>query len=282
MAKTLGVSSCNQTPVGGKLPEIATTSFYPVTFALLFVAGLFGGMINSLAGGGSFIIFPALLVAGVPPVLANASNTYACLPGYVSGAVGYWKNIAPYRNRLALYCLLGLTGGYLGAEALMRISDAQFSAFVPWLMAFAVAIYIFGQRINRFLSARSNGSKRAARAGAIGLSILLFAMSFYGGFFNAGLGIILLAWLALAGFEDVHAMNGLKLLISAVVSVVAVVRFAATDSIAWVEGSVALVGAVLGGFAAAYFAHLVPARLIRGFVIVYGVGLTVYFFWTAV
>lgn len=250
-----------------------------MTYVLLFAAGLLGGMINSLAGGGSFVIFPALLFAGVPPVLANASNTYACLPGYVSGAIGYWKHIAPHKGRLALYSTLGLVGGFLGAEALMRISDAQFSVIIPWLMAFAVTIYIFGQRINRFFAARSNGSRHAVRAGAIGLSALLLAISFYGGFFNAGLGIVLLAWLALAGFEDVHAMNGLKLLISAVVSVVAVLRFAATGSIAWVEGSVALAGAMVGGFAAAYFSHLVPAKVIRGFVIVYGVGLTVYFFW---
>lgn len=251
-----------------------------MTFVLLFAAGLIGGMINSLAGGGSFIIFPALLFAGVPPVLANASNTYACLPGYVSGAAGYWKHIAPHRGRLVGYCVIGLIGGYLGAEALMRISDEQFSAFIPWLMAFAVATYVFGQRINRFLATRSNGSKHAARAGAIGLSALLLAISIYGGFFNAGLGIVLLAWLALAGFEDVHAMNGVKLLLSTVISVVAVVRFAATGSIAWFEGSVALTGALVGGFGAAYFSHLVPAKAIRGFVIVYGVGLTLYFFWT--
>src|SRR5690606_31713190 len=166
---------------------------FSVTFLLLFAAGLIGGVINSLAGGGSFIIFPALMFAGVPPVLANASNTYACLPGYVSGAAGYWKHIAPHKNRLAVFCVVGLVGGYLGAEALMRISDAQFSVFIPWLMAFAVAIYVFGQRINRFVAARSNGSKRAARAGAIGLTVLLLAISFYGGFFNAGLGIVLLA-----------------------------------------------------------------------------------------
>src|SRR5690606_16470643 len=125
-------------------------------------------MINSLAGGGSFIIFPALLFAGVPPVLANASNTYACLPGYVSGTLGYWRHIAPHRGKLASYTVIGLVGGYLGAEALMRISDAQFSAFIPWLMLFAVAAYIFGQRINQWVSTRSTGSKNAARAGAIG------------------------------------------------------------------------------------------------------------------
>lgn len=251
-----------------------------MTFILLFAAGVLGGAINSLAGGGSFIMFPALLFAGVPPVLANASNTYACLPGYISGTVGYWKHIAPHRNRLLAYAAIGLVGGYLGAETLMRTSDAQFAAIIPWLMAFAVTIYVFGQRINRWLKSRSNGARHAARAGVAGLALLLLAISFYGGFFNAGLGIILLAYLALAGFEDVHAMNGLKLFISALVSVTAVARFAATGSIAWIEGSMALAGAVAGGFGAAYFAHLVPPRVIRGFVIVYGVGLTAYFFWS--
>lgn len=246
---------------------------------MLFVAGLLGGAINSLAGGGSFILFPALLFAGVPPVLANASNTYACLPGYISGTIGYWRHIAPYRNKIALYTVIGLIGGYLGAETLMRVSDEQFSVIIPWLMLFAVTIYIYGQRINQWLAARSSGSKRAAWAGFAGLALMLLAVSFYGGFFNAGLGIVLLAYLALDGFEDVHVMNGLKLWISVVVSAVAVIRFAATGSIAWFEGSLALVGAVTGGFLAAYFSHLIPARVIRGFVIIYGVGLTLYFFW---
>ncbi|WP_196258883.1 sulfite exporter TauE/SafE family protein [Pelagibacterium limicola] len=250
-----------------------------MTIFLLFAAGFLGGMLNSLAGGGSFIMFPALLFAGVPPVLANASNTYACMPGYVSGAIGYWRHIAAHRDKIFIYALLGLVGGYLGAELLMRVSDEQFAVIIPWLMLFAVITYVFGARINRFLASRSQGGRGAKAAGAIGLSLLLLAICVYGGFFNAGLGIILLAWLALAGFEDVHAMNGLKLLVSSVVAVVAVVRFAATGSIAWFEGSAALAGAVVGGFVAAYFAPLVPARVIRGFVIVYGVGLTAYFFW---
>lgn len=251
-----------------------------MTWIVLFSAGVLGGILNALAGGGSFVIFPALLFAGVPPILANASNTYACLPGYASGAIGYWRHIAPHKARLPLYAIIGLVGGLLGAEALMRISDEQFSVLIPWLMLFAVVTYIWGARVNRWLAARSSGSRRAAFAGVAGLSLALFAISFYGGFFNAGLGIMLLAYLALAGFDDVHAMNGLKLLISVLISVTAVARFAITGSIAWVEGSIALAGAVAGGFAAAWFAPHVPARVIRGFVIVYGTALTAWFFWT--
>jgi uncharacterized protein len=260
-------------------PSAAQCGKTILTILLLFGAGLIGGVLNSLAGGGSFIMFPALLFAGVPPVLANASNTYACLPGYISGAAGYWRHIVPHRDKLVGYCVVGLIGGYLGAELLMRVSDEQFSIIIPWLMLFAVIAYIFGVRINRFLASRSGGGRGAKMLGTAGLAGLLLAISFYGGFFNAGLGIILLAYFALAGFDDVHAMNGLKLLISAVVSVVAVARFAATGSIAWFEGSAALAGAVVGGFVAAYFAPYIPARIIRGFVIVYGIGLTAYFFW---
>lgn len=250
-----------------------------MTILLLFAAGLIGGTLNSLAGGGSFIMFPALLFAGVPPVIANASNTYACLPGYVSGFIGFWKHLKPYRRRLFYYVVIGLVGGFFGAETLMRVTDAQFAAVIPWLMAFAVVIYIYGGAISRVLARWSSGGRRLAQAHRIGLGLVLLAVSYYGGFFNAGLGIILLAYLALEGHEDVHVMNGLKLLISSVVSVIAVARFALDGSIAWFEGTAALAGAVTGGFLAAYFSHLVPARIIRGFVIVYGTGLTLYFFW---
>src|SRR5690554_3085377 len=108
-----------------------------MTEILLLLAGLVGGALNSLAGGGSFVVFPALLAAGVPPVLANASNTYAALPGYVSGAAGFWKDIAGNNKRLFVYSIIALLFGYLGAELLLAVSDAQFSRAVPWLMLFA-------------------------------------------------------------------------------------------------------------------------------------------------
>lgn len=252
-----------------------------MTELLLLLAGFLGGAVNSLAGGGSFIVFPALLFSGVPPVLANASNTYAALPGYVSGAIGYWKAMSPYRDRLVLYGIISMLFGYAGAELLLVVSDEQFAIVVPWLMAFAVALFVFGNAINRALASRSRGAGGMQAVGAILLLTLLAAVCVYGGFFNAGLGILLLAFLAMAGMSDIHAMNGLKLYISSIVALVAVLRFAFNGSIDWYHGSIALIGVTVGGYVAARAARYIPATWIRTGVIVYGIGMTAYFFWRA-
>ena len=252
----------------------------PFTEILLFTAGLIGGALNTLAGGGSFVVFPALwLAAGLPPIAANASNTYAALPGYISGAVGFRREIVKHRDKLWLYTVVSLVFGWLGAELLLRVSNDQFELAVPWLMAFAVAAFAFGGPLNRWLAARSGSGGRLL--GTALLLMLLAAICLYGGFFNAGLGIMLLAFFALAGFTDIHAMNGLKLWISSLIAVVAVIRFAFDGAIAWYEGSIALVGVTIGGYAAARIAYMIPTIAIRALVIVYGIGMTAYFFWAA-
>lgn len=238
-----------------------------------------GGAINTLAGGGSFIVFPALLAVGVPPVLANASNTYAALPGYASGTVGLWRQMADHRHLLLPYSIVSAIFGYAGAELLLRVSDAQFSLVVPWLILFAVILFVFGGRINAFVAARAGTGRGARAAGAVLLYALLAAVCVYGGFFNAGLGVLLLAFLTLAGVANIHAANGLKLYVSAIVALVATVRFAVAGSIDWYHGSIALLGVVIGGYVAARLSTRIPTAVIRALVIVYGVVLTIYFFW---
>lgn len=252
-----------------------------MTEFLLLVAGFLGGAVNSLAGGGSFIVFPALLFAGVPPVVANASNTYAALPGYVSGTAGYWKDMVRYKERLLVWSLVSLAFGYVGAELLLVVSDETFSQIVPWLMLFAIMLFAFGAQLNAFIRAHAGEMRGARAAGVVLLLAFLAAVCVYGGFFNAGLGILLLAFLATAGLTDIHAMNGLKLWISALVAIVAVARFALGGSIDWYHGSIALVGVTIGGYLAARFAHLIPSALIRAGVIIYGAVMTAYFFWAA-
>jgi uncharacterized membrane protein YfcA len=248
---------------------------------LLFAAGLVAGMLNSLAGGGSFIVFPALLAVGIPPVIANATNTYAALPGYMSGAWGYWKDLMTVRDRLLVYTIISAVFGFAGAELLLHVSDEAFSRIVAWLMLFAVLLFAFGGTINGFVQRHAGEARHMKAAGAVLLLALLAAIAVYGGFFNAGLGILLLAFLALAGLTDIHAMNGLKLWMSSIVAIVAVIRFAISGSIDWYHGSVTLVGVVIGGYAAARLAHRIPQKLIRALVIVYGLGLTVWFFYDA-
>lgn len=252
-----------------------------MTEILLFVAGLVAGAINTLAGGGSFVLFPALLFAGVPPVIANASNTYASLPGYVSGAVGFWRDIVKQRHRLIAYSIVALIFGYVGAELLLRVSNETFVLVVPWLLLFAVVLFAFGGRINSFVRARAGDGGRGRHVGAALLLLLLAAICVYGGFFNAGLGVLLLAFLALAGLTDIHAMNGLKLWISSLVALVGVARFAFSGAIDWYHGSIALVGVTIGGYVAARLAKRVPTGVIRALVIVYGLALTGWFFWQA-
>jgi uncharacterized membrane protein YfcA len=252
-----------------------------VTELLLLIAGFIAGTINSLAGGGSFIAFPALLFAGVPPVLANASNTYAALPGYISGFVGYWPSVRAERSRLLVYAIVALIFGYLGAELLLRVSDDQFQSIVPVLIGFGVVLFAFGDRINKWVASRAKAAGGSKTAGSIALLAVLAAVCFYGGFFNAGFGILLLAFLALAGLTDIHAMNGLKLWISSVASSVAVLRFILAGSIDWYFGTITLVGVVIGGYTAARLAPLIPQRVLRISIIVYGVVLTGYFAWLA-
>lgn len=252
---------------------------FEIVFLLL--TGLVGGAVNSLAAGGSFIVFPALLLVGVPPVMANASNTYAVLPGYASGALGYWQSMLHYRDRLVVYGLIAALFGYFGAELLLVVSDAQFNLVVPWLMAFAMLLFIFGNAINRLVAVHSGGRRGMKLAGSLLLLAFLAAICLYGGFFNAGLGILLLAFLATAGLSDIHAMNALKLYVSSVVALVAMARLAFSGSIDWYHGSIALVGVAIGGYLGARYAHHIPQRVIRLAVIVYGAGVTGYFFWSA-
>ena len=248
---------------------------------LLFGAGLIAGAVNSLAGGGSFVAFPALLLAGVPVVVANATNTFAAWPGYVSGAIGYWAHIRDNKRLVLPYAIAALIGGYLGAELLLRVSDAQFSIVVPWLMGLAVILFAYGGNISQRLAAMTKGKKNAALLISAGLLVLLTLVCIYGGFFNAGLGIILLAFFALAGLKNIHALNGLKLMISGIVASVAVVRFALDGSIAWYEGSLVFAGTLVGGYGAARLAHLIPPAVLRRGIILYAIVLTGVFFWRA-
>jgi uncharacterized protein len=248
---------------------------------MLLVAGLVAGTLNSLAGGGSFVAFPALLAAGVPPVMANATNTFAALPGYISGAAGYAKDILRHRDRLLVYTLVSGIFGYLGAELLLRVSNAAFNQIVPWLMLLSVLLFAFGAQINRAVARRAGGGRGARLAGTIALIALLAVLSLYGGFFNAGFGIMLLAFLAVAGLTDIHAMNGLKLWISAVVAIIATARFILSGAIDWYHGGIVLVGVVIGAYLAARIAHRIPTPVIRALVIVYASGLTAWFFYSA-
>ncbi|RRJ82850.1 sulfite exporter TauE/SafE family protein [Aestuariirhabdus litorea] len=244
----------------------------------LFGAGFFGGVINSIAGGGSFITFPALLFVGVPPISANATNTFASCAGYMSGAYAFRRDMAEYRAELPRILLLSLVGGALGAWLLLNTPEALFMEAVPWLLLFATVLFIFGGQLYSLFKGLSARHRHASSVGGLLLALGLLGVCLYGGFFNAGLGIITLSYLALAGYTNINAMNGLKLLVSTAVSLVAILIFILDGAIAWYQGSLVLLGTLAGGYVAAHLSRKLPQSLVRGFVILASCGITLYFF----
>lgn len=248
-------------------------------FLFLFGAGFFGGVLNSIAGGGSFITFPALLLAGVPPISANATNTYASCSGYISGAYAFRKDIYAHQNELPRFALIGLLGGIAGAWLLLRTPESLFREAIPWLLLFATVLFILGGRFTSTLERVAARNRHVSTIGSLLLLLILLGVCVYGGFFNAGLGVIILSYRALAGYTDINAMNGLKLLVSSAVSLIAVALFIHDDVIAWYEGTIVLLGTLAGGYIAARISRRLPQAYVRAFVIVASVGITVYFFY---
>lgn len=247
-------------------------------FLFLFVAGFLGGVVNAVAGGGSFITFPALLWVGVPPLSANATNTFASCSGYLGGAYAFRADLVAHRHELPRYIVLSLAGGVAGAWLLTQTPEAVFRDAIPWLLLFATLLFAFGARLNSALKALATRHRHASAAGRGGLLLLLFGVCLYGGFFNAGLGIIILSYLALAGYRDINAMNGLKLLVSSAVSLIAIAVFVIDDMIAWYEGSLVLLGTLAGGYYAARLSRRLPQAWVRLAVIWAGVLITGYYF----
>lgn len=246
-----------------------------LTILTLTLAGLAAGALNAVAGGGTFLSFPALVWAGVPPIAANATATLAALPGYIGSAWAFRHDIRASRSLpLALVLGTATAGGVLGALLLLVTPGEVFEGVVPWLLAFATVIFAFGPRITAVLARRGLGAPgRAVAAG------VLTAVTTYGGYFNGGVGILLLAALGLLGLTDLKEMNGLKNLVSAVLSLVSVVLYIGAGLIAWehalVLGGACAVGGYLG---AALSRHITDPALLRLFITAVGAAMTVVFF----
>ena len=245
---------------------------------LLLLAGFFGGVLNSIAGGGSFITFPALIAVGISPITANATNTFASCAGYMSGAYAFRQEISAHKNELVKIIIISLLGGVSGAWLLLKTPESVFREAIPWLLLFATSLFIFGGKINTQLKKMAFRHQHASALGGFFLLVLLFGVSLYGGFFNAGLGIVSLSYLALAGHTNINAMNGLKLLVSSAVSLIAIVIFTLNDVIAWYEGTIVLCGTLAGGYAAAHLSRKLPQQYVRNFVIAASIATTLYFF----
>ncbi|TDX26069.1 hypothetical protein DFO67_11753 [Modicisalibacter xianhensis] len=245
------------------------------TWGLLIVAAFLGGGLNAIAGGGSFFTFPALVYAGVPAVAANASGTLALLPGYVASTWGFREDLrAPATLPMGQTLGVSLLGGALGAGLLLVTPDEVFRAVVPWLLLAATVLFAAGPRLMTALK-RGDGE-----AGGLAHAASLLAVSLYGGYFNGGLGIVLLAVFSLLGHRDLNMMQGLKNLISAVLTTIAVTLYALGGAIVWKESLVMMIAAIAGGYVMARVARRLPAVVVRTVVIATGLVMTILFFRT--
>jgi uncharacterized membrane protein YfcA len=237
---------------------------------------MLGGALNAVAGGGSFIAFPALLFSGVPPVPANATNTVALWVGTTASGGAYRHRLNISRRVMLPLVATSIAGGLIGAFLLLKTPAHTFMRVLPWLMLGATLLFALGKRITgRF----GGGLEHEASVTALSVASLFeLLVAVYGGYFGGGVGIMNLAMLAALGMNDIHAMNALKVVLGAVINGVAVITFIAARAIYWPEGAVTTLGAIVGGYFAAHYAQRLPQFWIRNFVILVGTGMTIYFF----
>jgi uncharacterized protein len=248
-----------------------------VTHAIfLFAAAALGGGLNAVAGGGSFIAFPALLFTGVPPVPANATNTLALWVGVTASGGAYRKRLRTSRRVMVPLVITSVVGGVAGAFLLIKTPAQTFLHVLPWLMLAATLLFAFGKHLTGRISAGI--SQDASGKALIGANIFELIVAVYGGYFGGGIGIMNLAMLAAMGMTDIHEMNALKVILGGVINGVATVMFIALGAILWPQAIVMTVGATIGGYASAHYAQRLPQSWIRALVMVVGASMTIYFF----
>jgi uncharacterized protein len=247
------------------------------TIVFLFFAGALGGALNAVAGGGSFIAFPALLFTGVPPIAANATNTVALWVGVTASSGAYRKHFDISRRVMIPLAVTSLIGGVAGAFLLLHTPPQTFLHVLPWLMLGATLLFMFGGRLSRGSAGSIAHDASTSALAVAALFELLVAV--YGGYFGGGVGILNLAMLAALGMTDIHAMNALKVVLGGLINGIAVATFIIAGAVVWKQGTVMIVGALLGGYFGAHYAQKLPGTWIRAFVIVVGTAMTAYFFW---
>ena len=250
----------------------------------LCVSALLAGAVNSLAGGGTLLTFPALIAALTlasskeeAAVVANATSTVALVPGALAGAWGYRHEFQAVRNWFDLLVAPSLVGGLIGSLLVTRLPPRYFAALVPWLLLAAAVVFLVDTLAGRGRNTTLRPETHSARAIA-GLVVFQFFVAVYGGYFGAGIGILMLSSLALMGLGDMHRMNSLKTLLNACINGVSVAVFVFDGKVAWRLALPMAVAAILGGYLGARLALRIRPRLVRWAVICIGFGLAVYYF----
>jgi uncharacterized protein len=246
--------------------------------AWLIGASFLAGTLNAMAGGGSFLSFPALLGVGVVPIQANATNTVALWPGQVTSIVGYLADLRANLKLVIPVCSAALAGGLAGALVLLHTGQATFMALVPWLLLFAAVLFAVSAPVSRWLLRRAAHHEQIKPA-LTPLWIGVAAVSFYIGYFGAGAGFLVMSVLAIFGIEDINQVNALKVIATTMANGIAVVTFIIGNQILWRYCLLMMVTAAIGGYLGANYSRRLNPRFMRTLVVSIGLGMAAYFFW---
>jgi len=247
--------------------------------AWLVIAAFLGGLLNAVAGGGSFLVFPAMLGTGMLPVQANATNTVALWPGQLTSIAAYRKDIQ--RNlRLAIWMgLAGLVGGTAGAIVLLNTPQRTFLHLVPWLLLIAASIFAVSGPVSRWLERRKGRANAAHAPRILPVCIATVFVCFYIGYFGAGAGFLIITLLSLFGFQDLTEINALKVVSTTMANGMAFIIFIVDRQVQWRYCLIAMVACAIGGYTSASLARRVPQPVLRALVVVIGLSMAAWFFW---
>ena len=245
---------------------------------LLIVAAFAAGFINSIAGGGTLLTFPSLLAANVTPVAANGTSTVALVPGSFASFWGYRNSGGGDRRETLWFAVPSFIGGAIGALLVVKSGDRIFSRLVPWLLFGAVGLFIAQDPLRRWSMRRSRAprSDSPSLQRRLGIAAVQFLIAVYGGFFGAGIGILMLATMGFMGQSDIHQMNRLKNISAVAINGVAGITFALSGQVRWSLALIMMVSAVAGGYLSAGVAQKVGPVWARRAVVVIGLAIGVY------
>jgi uncharacterized membrane protein YfcA len=233
----------------------------------VFAAGVFAGGINAVVGSGSLVTFPTLLAFGVPPVLANVSNNVGLVPGSVSGAIGYRRELAGQRGRLLRLGAASAVGSAIGGILLLELPASTFQVIVPILILVACVLVVLQPRLNAWLAARRT---RATPHGGVPLLAGLGASGVYGGYFGAAQGVLMIGLLGVFLDEPLQRVNGVKNVLAGVVNGVAAILFIALTHVDWALAALIAVGSTIGGLIGARVGRRLPPMALRVLVVLIG------------
>ena len=238
----------------------------------LVAAGMAAGAINAVAGGGTLVTFPTLLFFNTAPVVANATSTLALMVGTAGSVYGYRRHLDAVKRWLWRFGPVSVIGGLIGSALLTRTSDSTFSKLIPFLILFATIVFLAQGVVSRFVRHELETGERTHR---VWVAILFqFAVSIYGGYFGAGIGILMLASLGFIGLRNIHEMNMLKTVLSSLINLVASVWFIGAGLIDWPKAAVITVGALVGYFLGSHFSQRIPPLRVRQIITAIGFILT--------